>query len=292
MRFWFDLLAKGILRSLLRPVVRVETEHEIVGHSLTADVWVASASVTAEWQAQSGVLGQMIARGPCIVEPFSQTPRPRDIRTCLCKQYSLHHAQMREATRERRPTPVFPGLWIISPGRPRTVLDQANCWAMTGWPTGFFERTSWDAFHIVAIDALPRTKETLPLRLLGRDDTLVEAIRDLGALPDSAWPKQLLVPTLVAFNAELPQDQKEGEIMQFVQEIDAIYEQWEKRVKQEGREEGLAEGQRTVLLKLLRQRFGKVPSRLAKQIRAADTERLHRWIERIIPAKNLAEVFE
>ena len=97
-----------------------------------------------------------------------------------------------------------------------------------------------------------------------------------------------LVPVLVAFRAEMPQDPQEEEVMQTLQEIDAIYERWERQVKDEGRRDD----RRTVLLHLLGQRFGELPEHVRQRIREADMEHLQRWTDRVIPAQVLADVFE
>ena len=84
--------------------------------------------------------------------------------------------------------------------------------------------------------------------------------------------------------------------MQSLQEINAIYEQWEKRVKDKGREEGREEGRRedrrAVLLYQLGQRFGELPDHVYRRIQEADMEQLQRFTERVIPARVLADVFE
>ena len=49
-------------------------------------------------------------------------------------------------------------------------------------------------------------------------------------------------------------------------------------------------GERRVLLKLLRQRFGELPSAVVARIEAAEVPELEAWIERIIPASRLEDV--
>ena len=285
MRSWHDQFVKAILRALLRPIAHVETEHEIVGHKQSADVWVSLAQ-EIEAPPELGMLGRMVAMGPCLLEPFSRTPRPADVRSCVGKQYSLHHGQVREARGAKQPVPSFPRLWIVSPGLPRTVIKQAPCQAMDSWPAGFWEASPWQALHIVSVNALPRTPETLLLRMLGKE-TLGPAIHDLGDMPEGAGLKALLVPVLVAFRAEMNQDSQEEELMLALQEIDTIYAQWEERVR---REASRADRQ-AVLVVLLRQRFGDLPGDVQARIEQADMADLQRWTERVIPAQSLADVF-
>ncbi|MEM9493585.1 MAG: hypothetical protein AAGC55_30835, partial [Myxococcota bacterium] len=95
-----DQLAKAILQAALgamlgRGVSRLESNREIRGHVLQADLWVEPDVQRAGALRPLGLLGRMIARGPCFLEPFSGVPKLSDIRSCILKQYSLDHAQRR-----------------------------------------------------------------------------------------------------------------------------------------------------------------------------------------------------
>lgn len=59
----------------------------------------------------------------------------------------------------------------------------------------------------------------------------------------------------------------------------------------EGRVEGRVEGEATLLLHLLRLRFGAVPAEVEARVTTANTETLLRWSERILTAATLDEVF-
>ena len=54
---------------------------------------------------------------------------------------------------------------------------------------------------------------------------------------------------------------------------------------------GHQEAQRKVLLEQLVQRFGKLPEETRQRIEQAEMTELERWIERVIPAATLADVF-
>ena len=140
MRNKFDQLAKAILAILLRHVANVETSREIPGHVEIADLWVEPDDEHASVLARLGLLGRMIELGPCLLEPFSQAPRTRDIRSCILKQYALAHSQARDAQREELPAPVFPRLWIISSGQPKTLIDEMKLRPLEDWPTGVLVR--------------------------------------------------------------------------------------------------------------------------------------------------------
>ncbi|MBK8259665.1 MAG: DUF4351 domain-containing protein [Polyangiaceae bacterium] len=59
-----------------------------------------------------------------------------------------------------------------------------------------------------------------------------------------------------------------------------------------GREEGLAQGRRTTLLHLIRRKFGSVPPQLATRVEQASSAELETWLDRILTANTLSEIFD
>jgi flagellar biosynthesis/type III secretory pathway protein FliH len=59
----------------------------------------------------------------------------------------------------------------------------------------------------------------------------------------------------------------------------------------EGREAGRREGEAEMLLRLLRLRFGTVPTEVTTRVTTADPETLLRWSERVLSAPTLEAVF-
>jgi len=70
---------------------------------------------------------------------------------------------------------------------------------------------------------------------------------------------------------------------------------WAEERRQEGRQEGwqqgLQEGKASMLLELLEERFGTLPSDLRSRILSADTAALGTWARRLINAPDLKSVF-
>jgi hypothetical protein len=61
--------------------------------------------------------------------------------------------------------------------------------------------------------------------------------------------------------------------------------------RQEGRQEGFLQGERALLLRLLRQRFGaEVDAEIERRVGAAPAELLERWTGRVLSAATLAEL--
>ena len=66
--------------------------------------------------------------------------------------------------------------------------------------------------------------------------------------------------------------------------------------REKGREEGLAEGQlrgeTIVLMRMLSKRFGPLPNSIAQRIESADASMIERWLDRVLDAAALGEVFD
>lgn len=56
--------------------------------------------------------------------------------------------------------------------------------------------------------------------------------------------------------------------------------------------EGVAQGERTMLLRLLRARFGDLPASTLARIESAESSQLEQWGERVLSAKTLADVLD
>ena len=70
-----------------------------------------------------------------------------------------------------------------------------------------------------------------------------------------------------------------------------VYMTLAQALREEGREKGLIEGQRNVLLMQLKERFSVVPDDLVQQISAASAEQLDAWLKRFVSATTIDGVF-
>ncbi|MEZ4309791.1 MAG: hypothetical protein R3F14_17275 [Polyangiaceae bacterium] len=189
-----------------------------------------------------GWLGRMTEL-PCLLEMIQSTPGPRTVRGNVRKQLTLDHTRILEAAKAKQPEPSLVHLWMLSAGRPRDVLDGYEYRPHEGWPCGFWTRSRLDATGIVVLSELPRRRDTLLLRLLGRGRVLQEAIADLKSLPEGAAERDIAQAPLVALRFEVTQDpHPDAEAREFLMETQDLYEQWEARTRAEGRTEGMQQG--------------------------------------------------
>ena len=119
---------------------------------------------------------------------------------------------------------------------------------------------------LVSLRDLPATRDTLPLRLLGTGPSFWLAFKELDALPPHAWEQQALMPLLLAFRTEITQNSEEDEMS--YAEIQAIYDKWDREVRQRSREEAL----RAALVASYGTRFGAVPEPLRAALEATEDE--------------------
>jgi hypothetical protein len=312
----FDQFVKNILREALSRACSSETEVEVLAATQKIDVYAIPDPARAAERARMGLLGEL-AEQPCLFEPFHDTPTLRQLRRCLNKQHTWHHELERRARTAAGTTPAepgrnkpatddvpFPALVVIGPGQPETVLDAYGC-TMTS--PGVYHAVWGLALRVIVISELPRTQETLLVRLLGKGRVFTQALADLAALPGGAWEQSVATPLLVHFQLgshEHPTNEEDD----VSAEIQAWFKDYQRKLRSEGIEEGRKEGieegrkegveegckkgERSLLLRQLRSRFGELPAATVARIEAADIADLERWGERILGARTLAEVLD
>ncbi|MCZ6914066.1 MAG: hypothetical protein O7C59_06130 [Rickettsia endosymbiont of Ixodes persulcatus] len=83
------------------------------------------------------------------------------------------------------------------------------------------------------------------------------------------------------------------EIQKFEEERGMAYiTSFERIGGQQGLQEGIQQGEYTILHHLLQRKFRQVPPRYLDMLRQADSETLLKWSGAILEAKSLSEVFE
>lgn len=231
MRTEHDRLAKQILSATLESLGRVEVEREVAPDAQSVDVYFEADGPS------DGTLGLLsrIAEGTCLFEPYAEPPSTRDVRACLRKLYALHEELLKQA-----PAPL-PRLWLVTAGRPERAIAELALQAAEGWPVGVLSGPAGLGLWMIVVPALPRTSETLPLRLLGRGRVLEEALSDLRRLPGTA-PLRARLVAVVARLRPTDELQNEEESRMFTmmskQELDGLVAEGRKEGREEGREEG------------------------------------------------------
>ena len=79
--------------------------------------------------------------------------------------------------------------------------------------------------------------------------------------------------------------------MNALEQVHAMYERIERKLREEGRKEGHQEGKAGSLLQLLELRFGTPPEAVIERVTYASIEDIDRWFNRAVGAPTLDDVF-
>ncbi len=168
-----DQFAKRFLTELLTPLGSASLGYEIASEVRQADIWFVPSEVAADQSL--GLLGQMATSSPCLLEPFRNSPSRMEIRTCLLKLFELQNEFWRQSRREQAASTIsarlkdddLPRLWILSPSASPALLVAFGATPnLSSWSAGVYFLASGLRAALVAINQLPRTQETLWLRIL------------------------------------------------------------------------------------------------------------------------------
>lgn len=284
MHFRFDHFFKKLLRALLSAVGRVDAELEVAVDAQRIDLLFtpglrvrprrrgagrAPAAPAAPDLEALGLLGRIVA-SCCILEAFHAPPSVEEIRGCMRKQLNWHHLQVLRAKRRARASraplrpkvgrtpqrataqaaalpPPIPVLWILSSGRPAGVVERFAFQPFEGWPAGVYTAPLAEVpVRLVVVSELPRTRETLTLRVFGRGATLAQAAREVAALPRRAPERRHIAPLLVSLRRTIERVQATGlrteeekELLVHGQKVIDAFDAIENKGWKRGREQGL-----------------------------------------------------
>lgn len=264
-RFPYDQFAKDYLKELLQPLGQVETSRKVPSEVREIDVYFAPSPQSTSDTIQIGLLGKIAAK-PALIEPFRNAATITEIRSCMNKLFDVF-AQIKRQSKgddnsiEESELPI---LWILSPTASDSILNgfRASTDA-ENWGEGVHFLGDYLRSVIVAIHQLPRTQETLWLRILGKGRVQKQAIDELDALPNNHPLRAKAIDLLLSLKATLEVNHNtDQEDRDLIMRLSAIYEQKLAEAKQEGLQEGVQAGHRQVIENLLQVRFGSLDAEL------------------------------
>ncbi|MEQ9621990.1 flagellar assembly protein H [Coleofasciculus chthonoplastes] len=274
-RFPHDQFAKEYLDQLLSPMGTVETSRDIAGEVRQVDVYFTPTSTPNDYQTTLGLLGRL-ATNPAVFEPFRNAVTPSQIRSCLSKLFDLYAELERRARRENTSIndSELPRLWILTPTASTPLLDTFGALGdEKNWLNGLYFLHEAFRTAIVVIHQLPRTPDTLWLRLLGKGRVQQQAIEEITALPEDSQRRQSTLELLYNLQANLQanQDQKlDTEERELIMALAPLYRQQLDAALQRGMEQGLQQGiqqgQRLIIENLLQTRLGQLTPTLTALI--------------------------
>jgi hypothetical protein len=271
-RFRFDQFSKQYLEELLTPLGEVTIGKELLGEARQIDVWFVPNPQNAAGN-ELGLLRHLI-KTPCLLEPYRSPPKPSEIRDCLLKLFLTHSEFQRQAKRDntRLDEATLPRLWVLASSTSENLLrgfsthtDEQN------WGTGIYFLGDHIRAAIIAINQLPETQETLWLRLLGKDHTQEQAIRELIALSRENPFRSRALELLASWRITIETTELiDTEAQELIMQLSPAYTKWREETLQEGQQEGEAR----LVLRLLARRIGELSPEVRSQIQSLSLPQL------------------
>lgn len=115
-----------------------------------------------------------------------------------------------------------------------------------------------------------------------------------GEMGFEVWEKSVATPLLIHFRlgSDAQSAGREDDVSAEIQAWFKDYKENEQRLRSQARDEGRKDGERNLLLRQLRARFGALPAAAVACIEAAGEAELDQWGERVLDARTLAEVLD
>jgi hypothetical protein len=257
----FDQFAKQFFEIFLTPLGEVRTNFEVPGEPKFIDIWFTPSHPPGVITDDLGILAK-ITTLPCLLEPFRNQPSYSEVRSCLSKLFHVIDDFQRQAKRDEKTVSEdeLPQLWIITPSASDDLLSTFGAFPREDWLTGIYFVPTGLRTAIIAINKLPRTPETLWLRILGKGmiqkQAIDEVIRFDAEEPRRSTILKLLATWKISMEVSNLVEQEDRELMMTLSQA---YLEWEQKTKRLGAEEG----QHQVVENLLKARFGELDEQLA-----------------------------
>jgi hypothetical protein len=265
-QFPHDDFAKAYLSELLSTIGKATPNSPLKAETRVADLWFElnpDLNATAGTQRQQlGLLGQLLTRD-ALLEVFRNPATPVEIRTCQSKLSGLEIDLIGKAKRRAKTLAEadLPDLWLIMPTASSEIRQGFGVIASS--TQGVYEFPRLNRTGLIVLHQLPKTPETLWLRMLGRAGEQRRAIEEFTQRPMSSALYTSIEELLVDYRATLEtRRQLTPEEEELIMNLSATYLKKQQEWKQEGRQEGRQEGVYEVALNLIRE--GVAPELIAK----------------------------
>jgi hypothetical protein len=248
-----DTFTKEWMKQMLSDYGDIEVEVQVRSEVRTIDVLFFPAQHALHNLADLGLLGQILV-APAAIEAFRNAVPEWEIHNCRNKRFALHNALAREAKQNAQPFPKHqhPDLWITTPTFSKTLQKSLKTETREPWGQGIYFLCDSDGLRptgghrtaVIAIHELPKTRDTLLLRLLGKGKVQTDAIQALLTLPPAHPYRQITLENIaiLRINLEMRQN-KSKQIKEVIMNLSPAYEKWRQETLAEGEARGEARGE-------------------------------------------------
>ena len=271
-RLIHDQFAKDYLEDMLSPYGEVRAARPVVGEVREIDVWYEPSGLGQASPSALGLLGRL-AGTKAMFEPFRNPAKPHQICNCLLKLLEVLGETEREANRKKQKLGdrALPNLWIITPTASAEILNGFHAKLDEEWEQGIYFLGEHLRTAIIVVHKLPRNRETLWLRVLGRGTVQSTAIDELEALPKDNPSRAIALNLLYNLRKNLEANANINTTdRKLIMRLKPLYQQDREEAIREGMQQGIQQGTQqgtqVIIENLLRSRFGSIDEELAAAI--------------------------
>ena len=245
-QFPHDEFAKEYLPELYQEYGIVTPSADVMSEKREIDVLFTPTKPVPTTPETLGLLGKL-AQTTCLLEVYRNPVNSEQIMDCIGKLITVRNNQVKTAKKEKQNPSQWAFLWIITPTISEKILTEFNAISRENWEKGIYFLPQGLHSGIVAIHQLPKDKNTLWLRILGKGTTQIDAIEELKALPINNPYRETILELVYGLldKLEAKQRQKQGLIKEdetLIMSLRQIYRDKMAEVERQGLQQGLKQG--------------------------------------------------
>ncbi|MBE9033476.1 hypothetical protein IQ266_27475 [filamentous cyanobacterium LEGE 11480] len=258
-QFQHDGFAKSYLTELLNTIGKAVPNRRIKSEEREADLWFELNPAAGEQRRELGLLGMLLTRD-ALIEVFRNPATAREIRACQGKLFDLE-AEFIRRSKQRQQTieeSRLPYLWLIMPSASQALRSGFGMVAATRMDSaevlpGVYEFPRLDRTGLIVVHQLPKTEETLWLRILGRAGNQRQAIAEFTRRSNDNDLYATIEELIADYRTKLENlgRQLTEEDEELIMNLSEAY----LKRRQEWRQEGIQENQQSTAVAALREGF-------------------------------------
>jgi hypothetical protein len=249
--FCHDNFAKSYLTELLNTIGKTKPDRRISAEAREGDLWFEITSKAKKNRTALGLLGKLLTRNS-LIEVFRNPATAAEIRACQGKLYAIEAEILRKA-KKTVPEAKLPYLWLIMPTASEEIRQGFG--VVTTDTPGVYNFPDLQRAGLIVVHQLPKTEDTIWLRILGREGNQRQAIEEFVQLPTDSDLHANIEELLTDYRAELASlgQTLTPEEEELVMNLSAAYLKKQQEWLQEGREEGIQRKSHDVAFAALRE---------------------------------------
>ena len=281
----FDQLAKQYLEDFLTPIGAVERQYEIPGEAKYVDVWFTPNLPITVAIDDLGLLRE-IAKSPALIEPYSNPPTRDDLDTCQLKRLWIKEDERRKRGDGPYLEAEQPMLWVLASYISKPLLKDYLARKTRRVP-GLYTLGAGQRTMLVAIDQLPKTANTLWLRILGWGETQARAIAELYRLPINHPRRDGILRLFAAWKVRIDLDEVQAFLnTEAVMAYPQAFLDWEEATKESSK---LGQA-RAMVLRQLNRRCGELMPAVRSRLETLSLPQLEQLGEDLLDFAGLGDL--